>query len=65
MAKPYIAGALYAANPQGFKKMLVEANKVRLEGYSLITIMPVGQEIGAVYRRDQEVLVEDNNSFFE
>jgi hypothetical protein len=63
---PRIAGAIHPATKEGFRKLLAEANRVERDGYDLIAVVPLGPQIGAVFRRRKGVQPTDtNNSFFE
>jgi hypothetical protein len=63
---PRIAGAVHPATTEGFRKFLQEANRVERDGYELIAVVPLGPQIGAVFRRRKMgTSVDTNNSFFE
>lgn len=61
-----IVGSLYMANPEGFKKLLKEANRVTQDGYELLAVLPVGAQLGCVFARTrQSESTPPPNSFFE
>lgn len=60
------AGSLHPATETGFKKLLSEANRVLADGYELFAVVPVGSQIGGVFRNTRPIETEaDANSFFE
>ena len=64
-----VAGCIYEATPDGFRRLLQEANRVAQDGYELLTIVPLGEEhLACVFKRDVgAVPVADvgHDSFFE
>ncbi len=60
-----VAGSVYAATEDGFKKLLSESARVARDGYALVTIVPIenGAKIGAVYRRER-LTTEPTGAFF-
>lgn len=68
MSKIRVAGAVHRATVEGFKKMLVEANRVAEDGYELVTIVPLEKgQLGCVFRRGARTEEPNaaHDSFFE
>jgi hypothetical protein len=71
-ASPAIGGSLYKATPDGFKRLIAEANRVSRDGYELIAVVPLrdgGAEfMGCVFKRvgtESGPPDVQNDSFFE
>jgi hypothetical protein len=69
MANLKLAGSVHRATVEGFKKMLVEANRVAADGYELISVVPLEQNrLGCVFKRVTTNGLPPNaphDSFFE
>lgn len=52
---PPFAGALYESSQAGFKRMLAEANAAVRIGYDLIAVERVGNQLGAIFRKQPGV----------
>jgi len=48
---PAFCGALYAADKQGFTKLIAEANEAYRIGYVLVGIERVGAQLGVIYHK--------------
>jgi hypothetical protein len=48
---PHYGGALYEATREGFVKLLAEANEAVRIGYDLVAVERVGNQLGAVFRK--------------
>jgi len=48
---PSITGQYYPATPNGFVKLLAEANLVAREGWALVTMTRLESSIAVLYRR--------------
>lgn len=64
MSKLPIAGSIYPATVSGFQRLLAEANRVSGDGYELLSVVPLGEQIGAVFKRTHQSPA-DKDSFFE
>lgn len=51
LVAPLVTGATYAATPQGFMRMLAEANLVAKEGWHLVSLVRLESAIAVLYRR--------------
>ena len=52
MADFKVAGSVHKATVDGFKRMLVEANRVAQDGYELLAVVPLADNrFGCVFRR--------------
>ena len=62
---PTIAGNTYPATRAGFVAFLDEANRVRADGYELVTLVRLERAIAAVYRRKADGATTSGDRFFE
>ncbi len=50
-----ITGTVHAATKSGFQEMISEANQRVAEGFALVSVVPMGGLLGAVYVRQRSV----------
>lgn len=62
-SEPTIVGSLHPATGDGFKRLLREANRVTVDGYDLMTVLRLGDQLACVFKRRSKN--EQNDSFFE
>jgi len=59
---PAYAGALYESSKDGFTKLLTEANAAVRIGYDLIAVERVGNQLGAIFRKQHGVKQEADSA---